>query len=428
MVKRKLSYILALTFVIQLTLTNPAQTFDGENVEFDGFLLGNLSGRTTGVGPGGRLGGDILLGEERFRLNVLTWSESVEASGRVRVDLLHDALMDEFALDLREAYFDYTTGKLDFRFGRQIATWGVGDLLFINDLFPKDWVSFFSGRPLEYLKVGVDGLRTTYSSSIVNFDVIVVPVFEPDNAPTPDRFILFDPLREVSSRTEESPDVSFKNAELAIRLYWRMKGFDLAGYAYRGFWKTPSARLWTDDVLMEPNITFFYPELSVYGFSAQGSGLGGVINIETGYYHSRADEVGTDPTIPNSQVRFLAGYQRQLMEDLSAGVQYYAEVMEDHSNYKANLPQGSPETERYRDIVTLRLNRLLKHQTLRLSLFVFYSPVDKDYLGQPQISYKLSDEFTISVGANIFGGKNETTFFGQFDKNDNVYTSMRFDF
>jgi hypothetical protein len=44
-----------------------------------------------------------------------------------------------------------------------IITWGVGDLLFINDVFPKDWESFFSGRPPEYLKLGVDGALVTYS-------------------------------------------------------------------------------------------------------------------------------------------------------------------------------------------------------------------------------------------------------------------------
>jgi hypothetical protein len=40
----------------------------------------------------------------------------------------------------------------------------------------------------------------------------------------------------------------------------------------------------------------------------------------------------------------------------------------------------------------------------------------------------LSDKLSAAVGANIFTGKNETTFFGQMAKNDNVYMSLRFDF
>ena len=33
-----------------------------------------------------------------------------------------------------------------------MLTWGTGDLLFINDLFPKNWKSLAIGRDDEYLK------------------------------------------------------------------------------------------------------------------------------------------------------------------------------------------------------------------------------------------------------------------------------------
>ncbi|MFQ5853809.1 MAG: hypothetical protein ACE5JU_24895, partial [Candidatus Binatia bacterium] len=72
--------------------------------------------------------------------------------------------------------------------------------------------------------------------------------------------------------------------------------------------------------------------------------------------------------------------------------------------------------------------QLLKHQVWKLVLFVFYSPADSDHLLQPQVSYKFSDDFSATLGANIFGGGKDTTFLGQFDKNDNLYLSVRFDF
>jgi hypothetical protein len=102
--------------------------------------------------------------------------------------------------------------------------------------------------------------------------------------------------------------------------------------------------------------------------------------------------------------------------------------MEDYSDYENSLPAGFPAQEEYRDMVTLRLEQLLKHQTLRLSLFTFYSPADNDYLMQPQVSYKFSDNLSSTLGTNIFGGEKNTTFLGQFDKNDNIYLSVRFDF
>ncbi len=399
---------------------------DGKNIELHGFLMGNFSGRTTGQTPAGEEGGDLLLAEERLRLDIFGWTESIEASARVKGDFVLDNVAKQFSVDLREAYLDYTTGDFDFRLGRQIVTWGVGDLLFINDRFPKDWVSFFSGRPLEYLKIGVDGLRTRYFTEVLNAELVIMPFFEPDILPAPDRFFLFDPFLAVPSREKEEPATTIENTQLALRLYRRIKDFDVSAYAYRGFWLTPSMR--PDDPTAPTQMILFYPELSVYGFSAQGSTLDGVVSFETGYYHSRDDEDGNDSSVPNSQIRFLVGYQRQIWEDFTLGVQYYGEIMEDYSAYVNSLPAGFPAQGQYQDIMTLRLEYLLKHQTLRLSLFTFYSPVDNDYLIQPKVSYKFSDNFSSTLGANIFGGEKETTFLGQLDKNDNIYLSVRFDF
>jgi hypothetical protein len=402
-----------------------AQEYD-DAIEIHGFLMGNFAGRTTGVRPSGENESDFLLAEERLRLEVSAWSEAIEASARVKGDFFHDAVDGEFAFDLREAYVDYTTGSFDFRLGRQIATWGVGDLLFINDVFPKDWVSFFSGRPLEYLKIGVDGFRTRYSSDAVNAELIAMPFFTPDNVPTAERFFLFDPFASVAARDEDPPNSTYGNTELALRLYRKIGDFDVSAYAYRGFWRTPSME--PDSFLTPTLVTAFYPALSVYGMSAQGSALGGVLSLEAGYYDSREDEDGDDPIIPNSQARVLVGYQRQVWEDALLGVQYYAEVMEDHAAYRRTQPAGFPVQREYRDAVTLRFEQLLEHQTWKLGLMCFYSPADNDYLLQPQVTYKFSDNLAATVGANIFGGERDWTAFGQFDRNDNVYLSVRFDF
>ena len=34
----------------------------------------------------------------------------------------------------------------DVKIGQQVLTWGTGDYVFLNDLFPKDYPSFFAGR------------------------------------------------------------------------------------------------------------------------------------------------------------------------------------------------------------------------------------------------------------------------------------------
>jgi hypothetical protein len=260
-----------------------------------------------------------------------------------------------------------------------------------------------------------------------------------------------DPFAGVAARDEVNPLTSLANTEVAVRAYRRVGGLDLTGYAYRGFWRSPGA---IPDAVGLPNdassparpgavldaaglagqpvlpahLTLFYPPLSVYGASAQGNLLRGVVSFEIGYYDSRQDRSGTDPAVPNSQTRFLIGYQRQLAQELTVGLQYYAELMLNHAGYRSSLPAGFPAQGRYRDTVTVRLTQLLKHQTWRLSLFAFVSPADADYLLIPEASYRLSDRLSATVGANVFGGERDTTFLGQFDRNDNAYAALRFDF
>jgi len=413
----------ALVFLLMMPSGVFAQ--DWKNIEINGFLMGNFAGRTAGSGPPGDEEDNFLLSEERLRLNVNAWSDTVEASMRIKTDFLYDNVIGTYDTDIREAYIDYSAGDLDFRLGRQIVTWGVGDLLFINDIFPKDWVSFYSGRPLEYLKLGVDGFRARYSSNMINAELVATPFFRPDNLPESNRFFLSDPFAGIAGN-EHSPSAAYDNTELALRLYGNTGNFDISLYGYRGFWRAPS--LAPDSFTSPTRVTKFYSKLAVFGFSAQGSSLGGVVSFEAGYYSSLDDKAGNDPSIPNSLTRFLAGYQRQLWEDFTLGVQYYGEITDNYSAYKNSLPAGFPVQKKFRDIATLRLEQKLMHQTWKLSLFTFYGLVENDYLLRPTLSYRLSDDLSATLGANIFGGESDTTFFGQLDRNDNVYLSVRNDF
>ncbi len=402
---------------------------DERKAPFDvhGFLLGAGAVRTTGVQPKGG-DSDFVLGEARLRLDVSAMRQRKigDLMLQVKGDIYYDAVADEVDLDLREAYAEYTRGPLDLRLGRQIVTWGVGDLFFINDVFPKDWASFFSGRPAEYLKLGADGVRVRYSSDILNVEFLTIPFFTEDNLPSPDRFFLFDPTSGVPKQEKVEPATKLSNTELALRVYRQAAGFDLSLYAYRGFWHTPSIEI--DNPVFPIEATRFFPELSVYGASAQRSLWKGVLSLEAGYYDSSEDRSGTDPALPNSQWRFLVGYQREPWTDFTVGLQLYSELMARYGAHRDSLPRGSPSQDEFRGVASVRLTQLLYYQAWKLSLFAAWSPTDEDYFVQPLVSYKATDNLTMSVGANLFGGQSITTSFGQFNKSDNIFINVRFDF
>jgi hypothetical protein len=103
----------------------------------------------------------------------------------------------------------------------------------------------------------------------------------------------------------------------------------------------------------------------------------------------------------------------------------YLEHMLDHDRYLASLPGGAPRDEN-RHVLTTRVTKLLKSQTLIASIFIYYSPSDRDGYLRPKLVWKRSDHQIVEFGANLFFGRDNFTFFGQFENSSNVYGSIRF--
>jgi hypothetical protein len=156
--------------------------------------------------------------------------------------------------------------------------------------------------------------------------------------------------------------------------------------------------------------------------------MGGIGYVETGYYDSIEDRAGDDPMVRNSEFRFLMGYEHELGTDLTGAVQYYVEWMQDYGDYERTLPDAATRKDEWRQLITLRLTKLLLNQNLNLSLFVYYSPSDEDGFLRPKATYKLTDQWAFEMGGNIFWGQNEHTFWGQFEDASNIYAGLRWNF
>lgn len=392
-----------------------------DDIIINGFFQGNYSAGFDGSNPDG---GDFKWAEERLQLRVSADKKSFYFF--VKGELSYDHISDETESELREAYLDYIADNWDMRLGRQIITWGLGDLIFINDVFPKDYEAFFSGRPMEYLKIGSDSIKIGMYPSFASVELVIIPFFEPNNFPRNSRFRMFDSMPAVTNRSREEPSTNFENTGIALRLYRDIAGFDTSLYFYRGFLGQQS--MLPDSLSAPTMLTLFHPKLSVYGASIQGRALDGIISIEAGFYDSREDRNGKDPMRPNQSSRYLLGYRKQLWEDFTAGFQYYTSYMHDYGNYKQNIPSGFPQGKRWQDLFTVRLTHLFRHQTLKISFFSFWSSSDGDYMLIPEIKYNFTDHVWTALGANIFGGGEEWNQFGSLDKDDNFYVQIRYEF
>ncbi|WP_303722082.1 hypothetical protein [Malonomonas rubra] len=329
--------------------------------------------------------------------------------------------------DLREANLLFSpTLSMDVKIGRQILTWGTGDLLFINDLFPKDWQSFFIGRDEEYLKAPSDAALISLFPAWATIDIAVTPRFDSDRYLSGERLSYWNPnLGRIAGRDAvidaDQPDEWFEDFELATRVSKNIEGYELALYGYRGYWKSP--------VGFNPSSgQAASTRLNVYGVSARGAWLGGIFNLELGLYDSRQDRQGNNPRQPNSEMRYLAGYEHEISKELTGSVQFYLEQLLDYDKYWAALPVDQSARDEYRQVLTLRLTKLLLQQNLTLSLFSYWSPSDEDYYLRPMLKYKLTDNWLLTAGGNLFGGASSQTFFAQLEDNSNLYAGLRYSF
>ncbi|MFP4184048.1 MAG: hypothetical protein ACLFRW_05660, partial [Halorhodospira sp.] len=273
---------------------------------------------------------------------------------RVKADAVADAVEEEARGELREARVSFPLGdRLDVRAGRQVLTWGTGDLLFINDLFPKDWQSFLTGRDAEYLKAPSDAVRGTWYGDAVTLDLVWTPMFEPDVYPDGDRLSYFNPQegqQTAQSVRAEDPEDFPDDSELAARLSTRLGSTELAGYAYRGFFPQPTKRV-RDDLT--------HARLNAYGASVRDRLGPGIANAEVGYYDSVDYDSNRPMQAPNDEARLLLGYTWELVANLDVGFQYYAEWLQDYDELERAWVQSQQQEtyrpEEYRDIITNRL-------------------------------------------------------------------------
>lgn len=337
-----------------------------------------------------------------------------------KFDSVKNFVSGDSDFSVRELYFDYEIFEnVDIRFGRQVISVGTGDQVFLNDTFAKDFVSLFSGRELDYLKVPTDLLKLTFNNVIANAEFIWNPNHQPDNFIDGSRFSYFD----VSSgeivafptllRTDAKED-----DEYWFRTFKNVNGYELAAYLFKGRYKQPLGASGNGG-------NNFFPKMRNIGFSVRGAVDEAIVNFEISHYTSLEDRSGVDPFIPNSQTRALLGYEFEISPKFTWSSQYYLEYIRDYDALLRFSLDASLEQEEKRHALSTKLTYKLLQDKLTLSTFAMSSVNEKDLYIDANASYRYSDKLSYSVGFDIFSGGKKHTRFGMLQGNDNVYFRIR---
>lgn len=386
----------------------------GTGLTWTGFMEGGLGARWQDAGNLDRLTfGDL-------RLRAETRYDHGDFQVDFKGDLLWDHVIENLDAQLRELTASFRpTDSVDVKLGRQVLTWGTGDLLFLNDLFPKDFISFFAGRDEDYLKSPSDTARMSIFTAPINIDLAWTPRFTPDDYLYGERFAFWNPVAgEAAAPAEPSRAAVPSVGELAVRLFRNVAATEYALYGYVGRWKQPLG--------MDAGGEAIFPRLRSWGGSVRTPFLKGLFNAEAAWYDSRDDRRGDDPGIPNSELRLLVGYEQELVRNLTAGTQLYAERIQHHDRLVAHSPDPGQEHDQWRSVATLRLTWRALQERLTSSLFAFVSPSDEDFYLRPSLSWRRDDHWLFSTGLNVFSGRAEHTFFGQLEDNSNGWLRLRY--
>jgi len=411
------------TLLLNLLLT----PIEVEGAEFDlhGFLLSSVSQRASSPRLQNGDKNNWLLKEARFRVEATAQSDSGAVGFAGKFDLLGDGVVGKGDIDMREFYFEYLADSFELRTGRQMLTWGVADRLFINDIFPKNWSAFYSGQPLEYMKEGSDMIKLSLFGNSVDSEIVFIPFAQYDITPSTDRFNLAGNRLLPVERNNKS----ISSNEVAIRVQKTLSSIDFVFYAFSGFWHQSDKGV----AVINGTTTAIYPRLNSYGFTVQDGVMGGLLSFETAYYQSVSDNDGNNPSIANSQFRYLIAYDHEIVSDVSLGIQLYGEVMQNYAGYfeSANSTyqsgKGSLPLNRHRKIGTINLKALWLNQTLTSTLFIM-AVEGGGSMTNPDITYAVTDNFNINLGLHIFeNGPNSWTL-GMMKNDDNIYANAKWSF
>ena len=368
-----------------------------------------------------QLGSPYKVMSSRTRLRLEMRANYGEASLFSSVNLAYNSLIKEQSgAFLREAYFDYAGKYLEVKAGRQIVTWGVADGLRITDLIsPMDYTEFMA-NDYDDIRVPVNAINLKYPGESFSAELVFVPVPEyfvmPSGADNPWSM----PVPEgVSMDLSGTPEKHIKNSEVGTRLRFFLENLDFSLTALRTFNKSPVTIADYDPETKSVVIQGIYKPMYV---------LGGDFSIPVSEFVVRGEMAGYfgEPIALNDSRRYrlrktfnvLLGLDWYAGDNWTFMVQYMHKVIMDYRK-ELGMDQNT-------SMVTARISKEVLNNTLKLSVYGMYDIDNVSFYIRPAADYLLNDQITLSLGADILGGRRGT--FKTYEDNTQIWVKGKYFF
>ncbi len=379
-------------------------------------------------------------------LNVRT-AKGANGDGFAEVRIRH-GLQGEaqgLLIDAREAYANLYAGPFDLRLGQQIVVWGRADALNpTNNITPFD---LRIRSPIEDdRRLGNFGARANLRLSPVRLEGVWMPIYRPSELPV----VILPQFVAFGRPTFPAP--TLQNGLLAGRLHLELSAFELSMSYLRGYAPLPGltlASLTFDLVTPEVLVsrTAYNQDVVGFDFSTTIGTVG--IRAEAAYrrpidyqnrpYAARPDAqyvVGADHSFGSVSViaqymgRYVFDWQKEngsAMARANPNAIGMTLMMPETANLRQQAIDGINsellrinqilfnQTAQLQHVATVRVEWTGLHDTLSIAMLGFMNFTTQEWLAAPKIGYKVSDQVTAYLGAEIFYGP-EGTLFGLIDQ------------
>ncbi len=311
-------------------------------------------------------------------------------------------LDEELTLDLREIYIDFYLESADLRIGKQQIVWGKSDGVFISDVVSPKNLEEFLLPDFNEIRLGVTALKADYYVENSTYEFIWIPVFTPNTLPSEES--IWNPISFDFSSVDEYIDNSLENSELFGRysLYTNNLDVELMG----GY-------MWDDEpTFIGPN-NFTYYRTGILGGSLSSAIGDFIIRSEGAWYIGKQ----ITASLEMDYLHYMIGVDYKV-NDWNLSTQFIQKV---YLNYEENNV-----VDQWNNTITFMANKEFFENTLLFEFFTYLEFDEFNALIKQKVTYDLSDDINLVLGANLFLGDSGT--FGIFDNNDMLYSKIKFSF
>ncbi len=317
--------------------------------------------------------------------------------------------------------------------GKDVHVWGKADKINPVDVVNAEDFTQFLVMPKDRRKLANWMVNATYAEGDDKLTFIYMPFYVANDLAKPGspwcdtrctfaQPVPFPPF--LTANDIEKDRMHLSDSEFALRYSSRYDRLDYSLVLHNGFDRFP---VWSRRFTSPLNIEFNRELIRRWR-------LGGDLAFTVGSFGIRAellyqpdsvqhfdpdtadffiDDDGLDDV---DQLNWVVGVDWTTDSDIYVNVQLAGNTLLEDGNYY----RTSFET-----LATLQMSKFFMNDDLEIKLTAFYELEDDSWAVSPEAVYRINDNLHWTTGLYIFGG-DETTFLGDHDENDHIFTHLKY--